>query len=168
MIQKNLMGINPQSRKVDLDILSNDCAFEFDPMLAQWKTDWTEWRRNKGKPAETGNLLLQQLFRHALAEEKKSYCHDVYWYSWCAKRWVVDISTAHCPACNACARWSTWHCGKCKKCNPGLSIPCDGCDGVWESWNIAMESEENGEMFNSDGEYTPVVWQIGTSAAGSS
>jgi hypothetical protein len=31
-----------------------------------------------------------------------------------------------------------------------------------------MESEENGEMFNSDGEYTPVVWQIGTSAAGSS
>jgi hypothetical protein len=51
MIQKNLMGINPQSRKVDLDILSNDCAFEFDPMLAQWKTDWTEWRRNKGKPA---------------------------------------------------------------------------------------------------------------------
>jgi hypothetical protein len=96
------------------------------------------WRTIQGtvpsKP-EQRLVLAQEINRYGLSE------NSGYWFSFCRNTWVSDTCTSHCRECRECMDWREWHCGKCNKCRYGLSLPCEGCGGVSDTYESGHEME---------------------------
>ena len=83
---------------------------------------------------------MQALFRYGLGVDVTCY-RDRYFYSFCRGAWEEKSHTWHCQVCHECNDWREWHCGKCKKCTYGISIPCNECGGVSDSWQEMKEDD---------------------------
>ncbi|CAD6442920.1 cce0648c-b097-42e2-b6e1-e502cac62b8c [Sclerotinia trifoliorum] len=71
---------------------------------------------------------------------KKAFLEDgVHFFSFCSGAWEESRSTDHCPICDECNDWRDWHCIDCGKCQFGISMPCEGCDGVSNGYHDQLE-----------------------------
>ena len=121
-------------------------AVDWDVFLEKWssrKKDLTEAEL----PEHFNKLLRYALFGHAGGEE-----HGLFFFSWCRKAWDDDNCTWHCPVCMECNDWREWHCSKCKKCSYGVSIPCEGCGGVSNTYHHIDKDQRGDYLLQNDGE----------------
>lgn len=70
---------------------------------------------------------------------------SVYWFSFCRRFpstpdgfWVSDALTWHCWVCGECKDWREWHCGECNRCANEVSLPCEDCGGVCDTYHNMM------------------------------
>ena len=89
------------------------------------------WEAQVAIPGETEQkrILAQELLRLGASESE-----SIIWFSFCRESWQSLESTSHCWVCKECMDWREWHCGKCNKCTYGVSLPCEGCDGVSDTY----------------------------------
>ncbi|KAK3699620.1 hypothetical protein LTR37_016356 [Vermiconidia calcicola] len=120
----------------DFDTKPGADAFEFDSDLEGWANEWEKMSASE-KPAHIRKLLMYGLF------ERKAGGNRSYYYSFCRDNWQSDI------LCKECGDWRDWHCKNCKRCTYGVSIPCEGCGGVSNSYHD-HSPEELGSPYPSD------------------
>ena len=97
--------------------------------LHEWKEKWVRDIANGGDQ-KAKEKHWQALLRYGLGDNQ-----GIWFYSLCRGQWVEDHCTWHCRVCGECNDWREWHCGKCDKWTYGVSIPCEGCGGVSDSYN---------------------------------
>jgi len=101
----------------------------YDQDLFQLGQNWIK----PGVTEEERMLLLKALFISAFGEDPaKGY--KAWFYSFCRKSWQQDSCTSHCEICGECNDWREWHCKVCNACTYGVSLPCEGCGGVSETY----------------------------------
>lgn len=107
----------------------------------EWRARWLALPTTASGPVDSPEKmkLMQDLVRQAF-----HVTHDKdrdYFFSLCRGSyqgfgsWQEDMHTWHCRACGECMDWRGWHCGKCNKCAYGVSLPCDGCKGVCDTYH---------------------------------
>jgi hypothetical protein len=108
------------------DVFKHD---DYDKNLFQLGKDWAR----PGVTEEERSSLLKVLFRAAFGvDPEKGY--KEYFYSFCRDSWQQDSCTSHCEICGECNDWREWHCKVCNVCTYGVSLPCEGCGGVSETY----------------------------------
>ena len=132
-----LMGV----RRDDTISAPVDDAFEEwgNANLADWKESWINGIAVGDEGIKKAHV--QALFRNGLADE---FC--MWFYSFCRGQWEQANCTWHCRDCGECNDWREWHCGKCKKCTYGVTIPCEGCGGVTDTYNSMRMGREDNDL----------------------
>lgn len=128
-----------------------------EPAYRAWRARWDalpadeQPQQRRGGPASASPAsarclaLQQELNRMAFT---RSHDKDVF-YSFCRPRphWQSAEQTSHCDACGECMDWREWHCGECNKCVYGVSLSCEGCGGVSETYHLfGGEEVEGGDL----------------------
>lgn len=130
---RTLMGIEQEAT------ISSRPTFEpfqadygFCPELIDWTAKWT----NTSLTVDERSALKQELFRFGLGEN-----NEMWFYSFCRGSWQQGDCTTHCPICDECNDWREWHCTVCNKCTYGVSLPCEGCGGISQTY-MDMQKHE--------------------------
>jgi len=112
------------------DIFDEDIG---DEDLRNWKKEWMQFLQSSRVP-EKQEDSVRALLRYGLSNAKDE--GPKHWFfSFCRGCWVEDRCNWHCRTCGECQDWRDWHCSTCRKCTYGVSIPCEGCDGVSETYS---------------------------------
>ncbi|CZT20259.1 uncharacterized protein RCC_06117 [Ramularia collo-cygni] len=148
-------------KKLEQDMLKDDDAFEYDFWLKEWK-DEKSTLEQKDIAEHNNKLLRYGLFKNPndLSDSFYSFCRGMANFEPGGDlgTWEQDSCTWHCPVCKECNDWREWHCGKCKKCTYGVSIPCEGCGGVSDTWHWGQPGGHlyqpgmSDDGFSSDGD----------------
>lgn len=131
-VQEHLRSILFGVREGDLDAkrISDIFKYEsYEKKVFQLGKDWV-------KPGVTGDersSLLQALFRAAFGEDPEE-SFKVFFYSFSRESWQQVDCTSHCEICGECNDRREWHCKVCDVCTYCISIPCQGCGGVSDSY----------------------------------
>ncbi|KAK8183758.1 hypothetical protein BC567DRAFT_205964 [Phyllosticta citribraziliensis] len=117
-----------------------------------WEAWFKEWAAvvDNANPDEK-TQAMRALLRLAFDEDAThagepnghffSFCRPIRSNNAAIGRWVQADCTWHCRGCGECMDWREWHCRKCNKCAYGVSLPCDGCQGVCSSYHYMMKME---------------------------
>jgi hypothetical protein len=127
-----LMGVNAG----DWDAKPRGDAFAdfMDKDQAKLAEDWVK----PGVTRDEKESLMRTVFRKGLATDEDGRAGMLF-YSFCRRCWEQDSCTSHCSRCGECNDWREWHCKVCDTCTYGISLPCEGCGGVSESYHDAKQ-----------------------------
>lgn len=108
-----------------------------DERYRAWRVRWdalpADERRDGG--SARGLALQQELNRMAFTRGDWPD-HEVF-YSFCRPwpHWESTAHMSHCDECGECMDWREWHCGTCNKCVYGVSLACESCGGVSDTYH---------------------------------
>ena len=130
ILRRRMMGLKGR----DVNYIPKGEVFHedgFDDRLRAWKDRWVAGFQNEVEKT----AHVRALFKYGLGTADDGDGYRSFFYSFCRGGWEQDSCTWHCRTCGECKDWREWHCGRCNECAYGVSIPCDGCGGVSDSYD---------------------------------
>ncbi|KAK5688788.1 hypothetical protein LTS10_000766 [Elasticomyces elasticus] len=106
-----------------------------DEYLLEWAAAW-KTMDTRDKPAHVRKLVMFGLFEPCEGDGLPE-CRS-WFFSGCRGFWEDESCTWHCKVCKECNDWKEWHCRNCKKCTFGVTIPCEGCGGVSDTYHDCL------------------------------